>query len=170
MMNTYEQKIPALYDARQDYQDENMELDKKYCEVSVERRAAIAYAAITIFCFVFAKVYLRFSHGVTSPYMTYLFIAPLALGWLPSLAMWLAPRLRRGVRGASADESAADHMDHNSPVCRNAWHSGVAAVTVSALLRGIFEIAGTASPLQSYLMGAGIAMLLVGAAAYLLRK
>jgi len=43
----------------------------------------------------------------------------------------------------------------------------VAALTVSSMMRGVFEIAGTASPLQTGLMVAGTVMWMVGAGSYI---
>lgn len=54
------------------------------------------------------------------------------------------------------------------------WNTGAAAVTVSSLLRGIFEIAGNSSVYQQFLMTAGCFLLLAGfimyAAGILIRK
>ena len=112
-----------------------------------------AYLPVTAFCGIFFLIYDRFSHGVRSPYMTYLFAWPLVLGLLPSLLMQAFPRMRRQKR-LSAD----------------LYHPGVAALTVSSLLRGIFEIAGTASDYQVWLMLAGGVLLLGGLLAYLIGK
>ena len=47
---------------------------------------------------------------------------------------------------------------------RAAKQSGGAALTVSSILRGVFEIAGNSSPYQEILGWAGIALVLIGAA------
>lgn len=143
----------TTYDAKLDYMIDNAELDMKYGGENSERRNVILYTGITLLCFVFAQVYNRFSHGVYSTYMTYAFVFPLILGWVPALVFWRLPDVRR-----------------SGIISRNAWHSGIAAVTVSSLLRGIFEIAGTSSPYQSYLMIAGIAMLITGLAAFITKR
>lgn len=111
------------------------------------------YLPIALFCLFFFLVYDRFSRGVRSPYMTWLFLWPLVLGLLPSLVLQLFPRLPRQKR-LSAD----------------LYHAGVAAVTVSSLLRGIFEIAGTASDHQMRLMVFGGILLVCGIAAYIMGK
>ena len=118
-------------------------------------RTARVYFGVTSFCAIFYLVYNQFSHGVHSPYMTWLFAWPFALGVLPSL--YWGWRLQDGVPGPG-----------RIPV--NLYHSGVAAVTVSSLLRGIFEIAGTASIYQEKLMQAGIAMLCGAMALYQMEK
>ncbi len=122
---------------------------------SSRRRAgknACIYLAVSAFCVVFAWIYARFSHGVHSPFMTYLFAWPLLLGALPSLIGWLFPRIRPMGR-----------------ISGNLYPAGVAALTVSSLLRGILEIAGTASVYQSALTVVGSGFLAAGIAAYLLR-
>lgn len=113
------------------------------------KRTLGVYLGITVFCFVFFLIYDRFSHGVRSPYMTFLFAWPLVLGLLPAFIVYLFPRPGRAGRWS-----------------RNLYHSGVACVTVSSLLRGIFEIAGNSSVYQRYLMYAGALFLILGAALY----
>ena len=112
-----------------------------------------AYLPVTVFCLMIFLIYDRFSHGVRSPYMTYLFMWPLVLGLIPSLLMQVCARMRRQKR-----------------ISANLYHPGVAAVTVSSLLRGIFEIAGTSSDYQVLLMIAGGILLLGGFLAYLVGK
>ena len=117
------------------------------------RRTVISYMGISIFCGIFSLVYNQFSHGVHSPYMTWLFGWPFVLGVIPYAFFAICKPIHAPGRFSF-----------------NIWNSGVAALTVSSLLRGIFEIAGTASDYQVWLMGAGGIMLAVGAAAYLIRK
>ncbi len=114
------------------------------------RRAMILYAGISAFCLIIFIIYDQFSHNVRSPFMTFLFLWPLILGVLPVLLLRKIRKLPRPGR-----------------FTWNAYNSGVAALTVSSLLRGIFEIAGTASPFQTGLMFAGIVMTGVGAIGYL---
>lgn len=109
------------------------------------------YAGATIFCFVFFLVYNRFSHGVHSPFMTWLFLWPLLLGFIPTTALAVISRL------PGPSEISAFY-----------YNAGVAALTVSSCLRGIFEIAGTTSVYQVCLMFFGIGMTLAGAALYLI--
>ncbi|MBD5512782.1 MAG: hypothetical protein HDR08_16280 [Lachnospiraceae bacterium] len=105
-------------------------------------RTAGVYCGVTVFCGIFYLVYNRFSHGVHSPYMTWLFVWPLVLGVVPGV-YW---KWRRNIARPGG-------------IPLNLYHSGVAAVTVSSMLRGIFEIAGTSSVYQEWLMQAGIIML-----------
>ena len=85
--------------------------------------------------------------------MTFLFVPPLVLGFIPSLFFRFIPK-----------------MPKQKKLSANLYHSGVAAVTVSSLLRGIFEIAGTASDYQEWLMIAGGIMLACGLLAYCFGK
>ena len=100
-------------------------------------RTAIRYLAAAAGCVLFAVVYAQFSHGVYSPYMTYMFAIPLVGGFLPALCLKLA-------KAAPLPLAA-----------RQAWGLALAALTVASCLRGIFEIAGTGSAfLPVYLVAA----------------
>ena len=107
--------------------------------------------AVSAFCIFFFIIYDLFSHGVRSPFMTYLFAWPLLLIAVPAGVMYLiAP-----IPGPSLLSTLF-------------WHTGVAALTVSSLLRGVFEIAGNSSLYQHLLMFVGFAMLGIGAVLYFL--
>lgn len=116
-------------------------------------RNVAAYGVATVFCTLFFLIYDQFSHGVRSPYMTFLFCWPLFLGFLPGVVFCTSTKIReQGVISA------------------NLYHSGTATLTVSSLLRGIFEIAGNASDYQEWLMTAGWLLLCGGIVAYLLKR
>ena len=110
----------------------------------------IRYSEITILCFVIFIIYNIFSHGVYSNYMTLLFAWPLVLGFVPSLILALVPALIEP-----------------TDLTKVLYHTGLASVTVSSLLRGIFEIAGTSSPLQMPLMYFGIGTMVAGVIVYI---
>jgi hypothetical protein len=110
----------------------------------------ILYGAVSAFCLIVFLVYDQFSHNVRSPFMTFLFLWPLLLGVLPVFLIHV-------IRILPAP----------GKFTWNAYNSGVAAVTVSSMLRGVFEIAGTASPLQTGLMIAGFVMMGVGVIGYI---
>ncbi|MBQ9061418.1 MAG: hypothetical protein IJ121_01115 [Eubacterium sp.] len=112
------------------------------------RHALIVYLGITVFCGIVFLVYDQFSHGVRSPYMTFLFGWPLVFGVLPAL-------IRMAAKLPDPDLLSKD-----------IYNTGVAAITFSSLLRGIFEIAGTASDYQRYLMGAGVILAAAGLLLY----
>ena len=122
--------------------------------VSEKNRAELKWTCVvsalcSLFCIVFSFVYYMFSHGVHSPYMTFLFAWPLLLCALPSGLCFLI----RKIPGPSVLSSLF-------------WHTGTAAVTVSSMLRGIFDIAGNSSIYQAALMIAGIFFLACGAFLY----
>lgn len=113
------------------------------------KKGALIFLGISLFCLVIFIIYDRFSHNVRSPYMTWLFAWPLVLGVLP--CTWL---------------TAAGRLPRPTGFTINLYCSGVAALTVSSLLRGIFEIAGTASPFQTGLAIAGMIMTVAGMISY----
>ena len=82
--------------------------------------------------------------------MTWLAVFPAVLGAIPAMVFWMAEKLPQPGR-----------------ITVNLYNSGVAAVTVSSMLRGIFEIAGTGSMYQTILMYVGITFLIAGTVAYL---
>lgn len=114
------------------------------------RRGMILYGAVSAFCLIVFLIYDQFSHNVRSPFMTFLFLWPLLLGFLPALLIHVIRILPAPGR-----------------FTWNAYNSGLAAVTVSSVLRGVFEIAGTASPFQTGLMIAGFVMMGVGVIGYI---
>ena len=100
-----------------------------------------AYAAIGAFCAFFSFVYAQFSHGVSSPYMTYMCLIPL-VGGAGALA------LMRLVRVPAFNRFSF-----------NAYNSAIATFTIGCVLHGIFDIAGTASGYLAVFAGAGVALL-----------
>lgn len=80
--------------------------------------------------------------------MTFLFAWPLVLCVIPCALLLFLP-----LPGPSLISSLL-------------WNTGAAAVTVSSLLRGVFEIAGNSSIYQVMLMGAGCFLLLSGVIMY----
>jgi len=86
------------------------------------------YAIAAIGCALFALIYYQFSHGVHSPFMTFMFAIPLLGGAAIATGCGIARAdLPRGTR--------------------QAWALAIASLTVASCLRGVFDIAGTASPL-----------------------
>lgn len=107
------------------------------------------YIGVSIFCVILWKIYGNFSHGVNSIYMTYLFAWPLIMGALVNLVFMVIKKLPRP-----------------GSFSVNLYNSGVSALTVSSLLRGIFEIAGTSCYLQTYLYNVGRLFVLAGVVVY----
>ncbi len=107
------------------------------------KKRILPYAILTIFCALVSFVYSLFSHGVSSPYMTYLFLYPLGLGVCMG---FVCMRLKQN----KPYNFLATHF----------YHTGVIALILSSLLRGVFEIAGTASIYQSILTFIGALMII----------
>lgn len=116
-----------------------------------------------MFCVVFAFIYEKFSHGVHSPYMTYLFAWPLLLGALPNVIIHIFYNIQERRSYSIVCGDTPKKISAGTKL----YYSGVSALTVSSLLRGIMDIAGTASVYQAYLMYAGWIMLAGGLACIL---
>lgn len=98
-----------------------------------------AYLCATVFCALFGAVYELFSHGVFSYFMIYAFSFPLLLGVIPLFLLQERGRPFPGTLGAFL------------------IHSGVAALTLGSIMRGILDIYGTTSPLLSaYWIAGGV--------------
>lgn len=108
-------------------------------------KTAFTYLIISILCAFFGAVYEVFSHEVYSFYMIYAFAFPLLGGAFPFLMM---------------------HVWHWSKypciVSRNLYHSGIAALTVGSIVRGILEIYGTTNHLSQLYWYAGMVFILTG--------
>ena len=92
-------------------------------------KACRRYLVASAGCALFAFIYAQFSHDVYSPFMTFMFAIPLIAGALPAFIC---------------------HATKEKPLprlTRQAWALAIASLTVASCLRGIFEIAGTSSPL-----------------------
>lgn len=124
--------------------------DRAAVTAAEKRQRLLVSLGVSAFCLLFFLIYNIFSHGVHSPYMTFLFAWPLLFCVLPSLIL------------------LAGLIPEPLAVAQDLWNAGVAACTMSSLLRGIFEIAGTQSVLQVYLMQFGYLVIASGAAAYLI--
>ena len=90
-------------------------------------KSALRYVLAALGCVAFTLIYYQFSHGVYSPFMTFMFALPLVGGALPAIALHFAKARPVPVRA------------------RQAWALALATLTVASCLRGIFVIAGTSS-------------------------
>ena len=82
----------------------------------------------TLFCILFSTVYNRFGHGIISLYMNGMFFIPFILGVIPYGIDLLWIKKRGKVREAIY-----------------AYNLGILTWTMGSMLKGIFQIAGTAS-------------------------
>lgn len=132
-----------------------MENTKAVYEYRV-KRIMLIYLFSSAFCLLIFLVYNIFSHGVLSFFMTFLFLWPLVLGVFPAFLLFLHMKNKR--------------VFLRSCVPLRLWRSGVAAVTMASLLRGVFEIAGTDSIHTAVLFAAGLGFLAVGGICMLVTK
>ena len=131
-------------------QKENMINNKERTKIEHTIRQDFLITLIgTGVCLLFFLIYDQFSHNVRSNYMTYLFLWPLILGAVPYGILTFITRRTNSIK-LPGNES------------RLFYNLGLEAVTMSSLLRGIFEIAGTASIYQTFLMYGGIVFLIIG--------
>ena len=96
------------------------------------KRAAVVGASLAVFCVVFTAIYESFSHGAVSTQMRCMFLMPLVGCALPALVCLLTPLHRHVCRPAF-----------------NLWNSGLAVWTVGCLFRGIVNISGRFTDLDS---------------------
>ena len=105
------------------------------------RKTALIYTLLTIFFFAFSRIYESFSFGETSSHMHYLFTIPLVGGILLLLFMKGIPNLSR--------------------LSLNLWNSAVAIMTAGMLFRGIVNLSGRSTTLDTpyWYVGAAFAAL-----------
>ena len=105
------------------------------------KKTVISYTLITIFFFAFSRIYEAFSFGETSVHMHYLFAAPLVGGILLAIFLKVLP--------------------HFSRISLNLWNSAVAIITVGTLFRGIVNLSGRSTTLDTPYWYVGIGFVIV---------
>ena len=97
----------------------------------------MVYLILSIFLFIFSRVYVSLSYGEVSIFMNTLSLVPLIGGGLLVGLLYLQPALSR--------------------ISFNLWNSGVAVLTAGFLLRGIINLSGRSTTLDwpYWLIGAG---------------
>ena len=100
-------------------------------------KTAMVYLIISIFFFLFSRIYVSLSYGEYSFFMNTLSLVPLIGGGLLVGLLLVQPNLSR--------------------VSFNLWNSGVAVLTAGFLLRGIINLSGRSTTLDwpYWLIGAG---------------
>ena len=118
-----------------------MTLSTSVTKASKERfkKTAVVYALITVFFFIFSRIYEHFSFGETSVYMHYLFGVPLIGGVVLLIFQKIIPNLSR--------------------LSLNLWNSAVATIATGVLFRGIVNLSGcsTTMDLPYWYVGVGLA-------------
>ena len=107
------------------------------------------YFCISMFCAVFGGIYEIFSHGVYSKYMMYAFLFPLIGGTLYNLILYCFSRFRLQ-RGLSLIF----------------YNTGIAALTIGSIVRGILDIYGTDNILANVYWYAGAILVCLGVVFY----
>ena len=107
------------------------------------KKTIISYTIITIFFFAFSRIYEAFSFGETSVHMHYLFAVPLIGGILLAIFLKVLP--------------------HFSRISLNLWNSAVAITTTGTLFRGIVNLSGRSTTLDTpyWYVGIGFAILAI---------
>ncbi|MBF7050910.1 hypothetical protein [Streptococcus sp. HF-2466] len=103
------------------------------------KKTAVVYALITVFFFIFSRIYEHFSFGETSVYMHYLFGVPLIGGIVLLIFQKIIPNFSR--------------------LSLNLWNSAVATIATGVLFRGIVNLSGrsTTMDLPYWYVGIGLA-------------
>ena len=105
------------------------------------KKTVISYTLITIFFFAFSRIYEAFSFGETSVHMHYLFAVPLVGGIILAILLKVLPYLSR--------------------ISLNLWNSAVAIVTTGTLFRGIVNLSGRSTTLDSPYWYVGISFAII---------
>ena len=92
------------------------------------KKTAVVYTLITVFFFIFSRIYEHFSFGETSVYMHWLFGVPLIGGVVLLIFQKLIPNLSR--------------------LSLNLWNSAVATIAAGVLFRGIVNLSGRSTTLD----------------------
>ena len=130
-------------------------------------KSLLPIALTTVFVFVFAKIYGIFSHGVYSAFMSYAFLLPLTLIFLPKLLnLCTGNRLWNGTLETEEGEKKL----FLSSLASFLWKSGVAVLTVGSLYKGVLDIYGTSGTFEWIYLVVGILALVSGGIGALLAK
>ena len=105
------------------------------------KKTVISYTIITIFFFAFSRIYEAFSFGETSVHMHYLFSIPLVGGIILVILLKALPYFSR--------------------LNLNLWNSAVAIVTTGTLFRGIVNLSGRSTTLDTPYWYVGISFAVI---------
>ena len=114
------------------------------------KKTVSSYILITIFFFAFSRIYEAFSFGETSVHMHYLFAIPLVGGIILAILLKALP--------------------HFSRISLNLWNSAVAIVTTGTLFRGIVNLSGRSTTLDTPYWYVGIAFAILAIVSLFFQK
>ena len=153
-----------------DNAEERMEkMEKLYekKEGQLSWKSLLPIGFITIFVFAFAQIYGLFSHGVYSAFMSYAFLLPLTLIFLPKLLnLCTGNRLWNGTLETEEGEKKL----FLSSLASFLWKSGVAVLTVGSIYKGVLDIYGTSGTFEWIYLVVGVLALVSGGIGALLAK
>ena len=159
--------------SRQDNAEERMENMQSRQNISDKGTSQLSWKSLlpitltTVFVFVFAKIYGIFSHGVSSAFMSYAFLLPLSLIFLPKLLnLCTGNRLWNG----SLETEEGEKKLFLSSLASFLWKSGVAVLTVGSLYKGVLDIYGTSGSFEWVYLVVGVLALVSGGISALLAK
>lgn len=116
----------------------------------VFRTHFVIFSAITVFVWIFSRVYEHFGHGVVSKAMIYAFLYPCLMGMVPTfIPAFCLPLRNRSYAGLVR-------------VGANLLYCGIATLTVGSLLVGVVEIYGTTYHLLKYYYYVGAVLCAIG--------
>ena len=105
------------------------------------KKTVISYTQITIFFFIFSRIYEAFSFGESSVHMHYLFAVPLVGGILLTMFLKVLPQFSR--------------------MNLNLWNSSVAILATGTLFRGIVNLSGRSTTLDALYWYVGIGFVIL---------
>lgn len=120
-----------------------LDIKKKY------RKVIITYFVISILCFVINIIYSKFGHGVTSNYMTYMYLIPIFFG----VGLFLILRIFK--------------LPFFNRFEFNIYNAGVSTLIIGSLVHGILEIAGTNTFFQDIYLIVSLILILIAISEYL---
>ena len=153
-----------------DNAEERMEKMEKLYETKegqLSWKSLLPIGLTTIFVFAFAQIYGLFSHGVYSVFMSYAFLLPLTLIFLPKfINLCTGNRLWNG----SLETEEGEKKLFLSSLASFLWKSGVAILTVGSIYKGVLDIYGTSGTFEWIYLVVGILALVSGGIGALLAK
>ena len=118
-------------------------------------KSLLPIGLITIFVFAFAQIYGLFSHGVYSAFMSYAFLLPLTLIFLPKFINLCTGNRLWNLSLENGDEAGEKKLFFTS-LAFFLWKSGVAVLTVGSIYKGVLDIYGTSGSFEWVYLVVGI--------------
>lgn len=131
-----------------------LDINKKKNEFSL-KKTVVVYLILSFAAIAIDNIYALFGHGVSSAAMSWMFLYPFVGGTLVyTLVALLAPAVSRA---------------EGFRLSANIYNSGIATLTIGSFLKGILDIAGTASSYTIVFYAAGVIFTIAGLVIFLIR-